>query len=87
VVVSLNGSNSALGNLLEGAGLLGRGLGRGAAAVAGIGGGGRDDSVGPLGSDESKGDHCEVGCCGLRSDVVDVGDLEDDLEDWICLID
>lgn len=74
LVVSLDGSDSALGDLLEGAGLLARGLGRGAAAVARRGRGGRDGSVGPLGGDESKGDHCEVGWCGLRSGVVDVRD-------------
>jgi hypothetical protein len=71
VVVPLDGSDSALGNQLESARLLGRGLGRGATAVARRGGGGGDDSAGLLRSDVSCGGHC---------DVVVVGDLEDDLK-------
>jgi hypothetical protein len=74
VVVPLDGSDSALGNELEGAGLLSRRLGRGATAVTGRGGGGGDDSAGLLRGDVSSRGHCD--------DVV-VGDLVDDLEDLI----
>ena len=80
MVVPLDGSDGALGNELESADLLGGGLGGGAAAVAGRGGGCGDNSAGLLRGDESSRGHCDVGWRRLRSDVW-VGDLEGDLND------
>lgn len=83
-MVLLDGGDGALAEGLHGAGLLGGGLSRGAAAVAGSGGARGNGRAGLL-----RGDDCRRGHCGcvlvwveVRSDGFDGGgDLGSDLED------